>query len=267
LGLVNRSRIVGHILIGALACAGAASQGEDVNAELRAELLRRTERDQAARRAAAAVRREASVIRREADTEQPPFAAVDADNLPWLRQVIAEFGWPGRSLVGTDGAHAAWLLAQHADADPAFQRQCLDRLAPAAAAGEATAVELAYLTDRVLLAEGRPQEYGTQATARDGRWVPRRLRDPDAVDERRAAVSLGPIAGYLDRIAADYGPPRPAVLPCRQCGTDIEFWLPDGSEEQQVRCDQCGRTVTIRSPAAPLEPATARDTPAREPET
>jgi uncharacterized protein DUF6624 len=214
-----------------------------VNAELRAELLRRTERDQAARRAAAADRR--------ARAEPGPFASVDADNLPWLRQVVADFGWPGRSLVGADGAHAAWLLAQHADADPAFQHQCLDLLAPAAAAGEATGAELAYLTDRVLLAEGRPQEYGTQAVARDGHWVPRRLRDPGAVDERRAAVSLGPIAGYLDGIAADYGPPRPVVLRCHQCGTDIEFWPPAEDEELQVRCGQCGQAVTIRSPAAP----------------
>jgi len=218
-----------------------------VNAELRAALLRRAERDQAARQEAAAERR---AIRRDPGTEETSFAAVDADNLPWLVQVIADFGWPGRTLVGADGAHAAWLLAQHADADRAFQRQCLDLLAPAAAAGEATGAELAYLTDRVLLAEGRPQEYGTQAAARDGRWVPRALRDPAAVDERRAAVSLGPIAGYLDRIAADYGPPRPAVLRCPQCGTDIEFWPPDENKELQVRCGQCGQTVNIRSSAA-----------------
>jgi hypothetical protein len=236
-----------HFGSGMLASGRAAAHRCDVDSELRAELLRRTERDQAARRALVAAR---PAARPEAGTGESPVAAVDADNLPWLRQVIADVGWPGRSLVGTDGAHAAWLLAQHADADPAFQRQCLDLLAGAAAAGEATGAELAYLTDRVLLAEGRPQEYGTQATARDGHWTPRRLRDPAAVDERRAAASLGPITDYLDRIAADYGPPRPAVLPCHQCGTDIEFWLPDESEEQQVRCDQCGWTVTMASAAA-----------------
>jgi hypothetical protein len=218
-----------------------------VDSELRAELLRRAGQDQAARREAGAQPLAAGP---QDDPPQVPFAAVDAANLPWLRQVVAEAGWPGRSLVGPDGAHAAWLLAQHADADPAFQRQCLDLLAAAAAAGEATAAELAYLTDRVLLAEGRPQEYGTQASARDGRWVPRRLRDPAAVDERRAAVSLGPVAGYLDDIAAQHGPPRPAVLSCQQCGTDVAFWLPDENEERQVTCDQCGWTVTMRTTPA-----------------
>jgi len=42
----------------------------------------------------------------------------------------------------------------------------------------------AYLTDRVLLAEGQPQEYGTQMAGRDGRWQPRQLREPGTVDQR-----------------------------------------------------------------------------------
>jgi hypothetical protein len=44
-------------------------------------------------------------------------------------------------LVGEDGAHAAWLLAQHADRDPAFQRRCLDLLTQAVAGREASPCE------------------------------------------------------------------------------------------------------------------------------
>ena len=43
--------------------------------------------------------------------------AVDLANTTRLREIVSADGWPGRSLVGTDGAHAAWLLAQHADPD------------------------------------------------------------------------------------------------------------------------------------------------------
>jgi hypothetical protein len=163
-----------------------------MNEELRAELLRRAAADQEARHA-----RDAGAM-----------AAADGENLPWLRQVITDVGWPGKSLVGEDGAHAAWLLAQHADRDPAFQRRCLDLLATAVERGEAAIVQQAYLTDRVLLHEGKPQEYGTQAIARDGRFEPQKLRDPDHVDQRRASVGLGPLAGYLARMAGHYGPSR-----------------------------------------------------------
>ena len=70
-------------------------------------------------------------------------ATVDADNLAWLKEVVAEVGWPGQSMVGEDGAHAAWLLAQHADQDPAFQLRCLELLTQAVASGEAAPAALA----------------------------------------------------------------------------------------------------------------------------
>jgi hypothetical protein len=31
-----------------------------------------------------------------------------------MREIVANHGWPGRSLVDEDGAHAAWTLVQHA---------------------------------------------------------------------------------------------------------------------------------------------------------
>lgn len=199
--------------------------------DLRAELLRRAARDQDARLTA--------------ERDWGLVEAVDADNLPWLKELIAGTGWPGRSLVGEDGAHAAWLLAQHADRDPAFQRACLTLMTEAAGRGEASRAELAYLTDRVLLAEGQPQEYGTQMAGRDGRWQPRKLRNPGTVDQRRAAVGLGPIAGYIARFTEDLGPPVPAEIPCADCGAMVEAWLPDPGEQQQITCASCGWVTTL----------------------
>jgi hypothetical protein len=79
-----------------------------------------------------------------------------------LKQIIAEYGWPGMTLVGEDGANAAWLIAQHADFDVPFQRQCLALVEEAYRRSDVTGMHLAYLTDRVLAAEHRPQLYGTQ---------------------------------------------------------------------------------------------------------
>jgi Family of unknown function (DUF6624) len=200
-----------------------------VDEELRAELRRRVEADQAAR--------------------LPPdiaaMEAADAANLPWLRQLITDVGWPGKSLVGEDGARDAWLLAQHADRDPVFQRQCLDLLAAAVERGEATAVQQAYLTDRVLLHEGKPQEYGTQAIAREGGFVARNLRDSGHVDERRASVGLGPLAEYL-ALMADQHAPEPMRVSCPDCGAAIATWPPDRGENRTVTCPECGLVLTFR---------------------
>lgn len=193
--------------------------------ELRAELRRRVAADQEARRA----------------LDSEAMAAADGENLPWLRQVIADVGWPGMSLVGEDGAEGAWLLAQHADRDPAFQRHCLDLLTTAVERGEATAEQRAYLTDRVLLAEGKPQEYGTQAIARDGGYEPRNLRDPDHVDERRASVGLGSLA-----VMAGQHAPEPMRVPCPACETVIEAWPPDVDATSTAACPECGLVLTFR---------------------
>lgn len=130
--------------------------------------------------------------------------AVDADNTKWLQDVVERHGWPGRSLVGEDGAKAAWLLVQHADADPKFQRFCLDQMIELPK-GEVSSENVAYLTDRVLLAEGKKQRYGTQFIFVDGKPQVRPLEDEENVDRRRAEVGLPPLADYAKSIEELFG--------------------------------------------------------------
>ncbi|MFD9285232.1 DUF6624 domain-containing protein [Streptomyces mirabilis] len=81
---------------------------------------------------------------------------------PPRRELIAARGWPGEALVGRQAAGAAWLLAQHADRRPDFQRECLELLAAAVTAGDADPQHGALLEDRVLVAQGQRQVFGTQ---------------------------------------------------------------------------------------------------------
>lgn len=157
--------------------------------ELRSELLRRREADQAPRRKM----RPGTPFDRGLLTE---MEATQRDNVEWLKQVIADRGWPGRSLVGPDGADAAWLIVQHAAHDPDFQRECLGLLEEAAAAGEVSQSNVAYLTDRVMLKETGRQRYGTQFQHGKDGPEPFPLEDPDRVDELRAAAGLMPLAEY-----------------------------------------------------------------------
>ncbi|MFI5689486.1 DUF6624 domain-containing protein [Streptomyces sp. NPDC051636] len=163
-----------------------------IYADLANELRRRAETDERARN-------------RCIQTGEPgDLSQVDADNTAWIKTVIAEHGWPGITLVGSQGADDAWLLVQHADRDCEFQRQALELLKSAVEAGDAPARHLAYLTDRVLVSVGKPQLYGTQYTDEGGSLQPQPVHDPEGLDERRAAMGLDTAAAYDRRMRKRY---------------------------------------------------------------
>jgi hypothetical protein len=121
-------------------------------------------------------------------------------NVARLKQIIDRYGWPGTSLVGPDGAKAVWLLVQHADLDAAFQQRCLALMEAAVQRHEASARDLAYLTDRVLASMGKPQRYGTQLREQDGHLVPLPIEDPQHLEERRQAAGLDSFREYQARM-------------------------------------------------------------------
>ncbi|HEX6150529.1 DUF6624 domain-containing protein [Nocardioides sp.] len=115
-----------------------------------------------------------------------------------LAEIFDEHGWPGHDLVGEEGSTAAWVIAQHSDLDLAFQERALELLSEAVDADNASAGDLAYLTDRVAVAKGEPQTYGTQIRCDRKKPVPPTpIADPDAVDELRAEAGLEPMRAYL----------------------------------------------------------------------
>lgn len=132
--------------------------------------------------------------------------ALDFANTEWLKAHVAEHGWPTVSEAGARGANAAWLIAQHADLDPAFQLRALQLMEPLVAAGEANAGNFALLTDRVSLKLSGTQRYGTQLTC-TGEWREAlRLEDAARVDALRAEVGLEPLEEYVGRMNEQAGP-------------------------------------------------------------
>ena len=165
--------------------------------ELRAELLAMMAEDQAVRTGVAPPGDD-----RTADELFAAWDAVDAANAQRMEEILDEYGWPGWSLVGEDGATAAWVLIQHADLRLPLQKRGLALLTAAVAANDASPGDLAYLVDRVRVAEGKPQVYGTQVEGdENGNPVPRTpIEDPEHVDERRAAVGLGTLEEYYEEM-------------------------------------------------------------------
>ena len=139
------------------------------------------------------------------------LAERDRANTAWLKQVVEKEGWPKRSVVGEAAAFQAWLLVQHADADPAFQLQALRLMEPLLASGEASERNYAYLYDRVMLKIAGKQRYGTQAMCRGGKRGLQPLEDEAAVERLRREAGLETVAEYMGQLQTTFGgcPPDP----------------------------------------------------------
>ena len=136
-------------------------------------------------------------------------AAIDRRHGQRLDQIIAQHGWPGRSLVGGPASQAAYVVLAHADSTR--QHRYLPLLKAAAAKGEAVAADVATLEDQVLVREGRKQIYGTRVhfgPETGGRWELYPIEDEEHVDDRRKAVGMPPIAEYLKDFGMTYVPAK-----------------------------------------------------------
>jgi hypothetical protein len=136
------------------------------------------------------------------DGYHPEMEAVHVENAALLERAFDVLGWPGRSLIGEDGAGAAFLVLQHAISRPAVQRRGLALLLEATPRGDANALDAAYLADRIAVFEGRPQLFGTQFDWAEGVLSPAPVAAPEGLDARRASVGLPPIAEVTANVRA-----------------------------------------------------------------
>lgn len=180
---------------------------------LRAELVERMKAEQDARVELMRVAPANKPIT-PADRQKPEVKAalermekVDRDNLAWLKTLVEKHGWPGKALVGPDGAQGAFLIAQHAVSDLDFMAKCLDGLKAAYKTGDAQGQWVALMTDRLLvLKDKKKQQYGTQLVPKDGKLVPQPIEDEAHVDSRRAELGMPPLADYLKLVNDSKGP-------------------------------------------------------------
>lgn len=119
-----------------------------------------------------------------------------------VEKIFNRYGFPGFDEVGKDGSNHFWLLVQHSDQYPAFQKRVLKAMDKEVKKGNASASNYAYLYDRVEVNAGQKQLFGTQVTYevnRTGRAIPKNgLIDSVSVDNRRKEYGLEPLVEYLN---------------------------------------------------------------------
>ncbi|GAA4367349.1 hypothetical protein GCM10023185_39160 [Hymenobacter saemangeumensis] len=82
----------------------------------------------------------------------------DSSNLLRVRAIIRQYGYPGKSLVGSPTNETAWLVVQHSDEIDTY----LPLVKKAAERGELPYYLYAQMLDRQLMRKGKEQLYGTQ---------------------------------------------------------------------------------------------------------
>jgi len=131
--------------------------------------------------------------------EHPPvksrIRAVDKKHYPRLLQIYRTYGWPAISLFGKEAGDNYWLLVQHQDL--AFQKMVFPAMKRAMAKGEASKMDYAYLYDRVMVRQGKPQHWGTQGRCLHGNGVLYDVDERATLDRRRAELNLWPEKEYL----------------------------------------------------------------------
>lgn len=128
----------------------------------------------------------------------------DSINLQKIERIIAQYGWPGKSLVGDQGNRTVFLVVQHAA--PATQKKYLPLLKASVLKSESKGAHLAYLEDRILMRDGKPQIYGTQIVSDQttGKWKIYTIADEKLVDVLWAKIGLQPLAEYVKPFGITY---------------------------------------------------------------
>lgn len=125
---------------------------------------------------------------------------IDSSNYHLLQEVVNKHGFLDYDLVGKKGSHQFWLLMQHQDAHPEFQKKVLALMKLATEKNKASRIDYAYLIDRVKVNQGEPQIFGTQMKLNkdSSSFEPKPIIEPEKLNERRKEVYLQPIEKYIE---------------------------------------------------------------------
>lgn len=131
---------------------------------------------------------------------------IDDANQKALLEALPPEGWFYRSRFGEGVAQTAFLIVQHSDAT--LWRRFLPVLQPLVASGEVDGEAYGLMFDRLAVAEGRPQRFGTQVVCVDGKQVVDwpNIEDPDNVEERRRAMGFTTTLSEYQALFADHPP-------------------------------------------------------------
>ena len=111
-----------------------------------------------------------------------------------------KYGFVGIDLAGIEGSQNFWLIVQHSDHEPEFQKEVLKQMKIEVENKNADPTNYGMLIDRVNLNTGKKQIFGTQIAynMETGQAFAKNLEDSLNVNERRKSIGLEPLENYLN---------------------------------------------------------------------
>ena len=136
----------------------------------------------------------------------------DRRNTARMQEIVKQIGWPTFDKVGEGPSNNAWLLVQHADRNPRFQKRCLELMKTALDEGQVNPANYAFLYDRAHVNHGFKQLYATQSSTNngimEGTFHP--LDDESNVQKRRAEMGIDQnVVDYAKGYGFEYSIPSP----------------------------------------------------------
>jgi len=177
----------------------------------------------------------AAVAERKHGANAPEVAVADRRqntlDLQLIRQIdslLARHGYPGKSLVGEYQKEVVFFVIQHSP-----NEKYLPLLTAAADKGEFRKSSLALFVDRIRVARGEKQLYGSQLGPMvNGRYTLDPVEDENNVNKRRAEVGLEPLEEYLKLYNITYQVPTAAGNP-----NPLSLYTSPSKEEEEEKSD------------------------------
>ena len=127
-------------------------------------------------------------------------------NLFKITSIIDNKSWLGIEEASYLGNQTLFLVIQHAELQT--QQQYLPMMRKAVSKGKASAVDLAYLEDRIAVAKGEKQIYGNQVQQdlETGNYNVPTILGPEQDNTRRKSIGLRSLESYLKRWRIEWNP-------------------------------------------------------------
>ncbi|NRB53582.1 MAG: hypothetical protein HRU41_38350 [Saprospiraceae bacterium] len=137
-----------------------------------------------------------------------PYQAIDSmftENKRLIFGILEKCGTPTRREVGEQGMMGLFYTIQHM-AQPRLRvlyypviKECVDK-------GDLKPHCLALMEDRMMRDFGKKQLFGSQLMKKDTSevWTLYPVREPEKLNQRRAAIGLKPIEQYLESLEVEY---------------------------------------------------------------